>query len=397
MSFLRRLLRGRSDDDEGGWAGERERNVDAELEWLAERVADACIEDTLKLTEALSKRRPGEPLYHYLRARLLALTGREEEAIKELDEAIRLDPSNPELHRMKARLLYGPEAVAEIDVAIKLDPSNPEYRYERAKMMYSLGRLDEALSDLGEAVKLGPDGPKYRYARAKLLAHLNRYEEAASELGEAIRLMPDEPRYRYERAFVLYHLGRYGEALKEIDEAVRLDPERPLYRAARALLLGRLGRRDEAREAMKDLEGALRASLLKDLSLYLGLKGDEGEGGRRDHEAAARRYMAEALAGRRSAEEALWELEMAILDSRGDPEYRYWKAFLLYSMGRHWEALGELGEALRREPDRLEYRALRAIALDGVGNYEGALRELEKALDLHYYENYDRDDPFVPV
>ena len=53
------------------------------------------------------------------------------------------------------------------------------------------GRLQEALLDVDEALKIAPESPHANYNRAAVLADLRRSEEAASAYDRVLALVPE--------------------------------------------------------------------------------------------------------------------------------------------------------------------------------------------------------------
>ena len=82
------------------------------------------------------------------------------------------------------------QALADINEAIRLDPKVSWYYKCRADIYQVRREIDKALADLSEAIRLDPkDGQNYQ-ARAKLYTQKHDAEKAAADTAQAARLQP---------------------------------------------------------------------------------------------------------------------------------------------------------------------------------------------------------------
>lgn len=127
-------------------------------------------------------------------------------ALADYARAIALAPkaANAFAKRGKAHLLYMrdlPRALRDLDTAIRLDPSQADFLVTRASIQASLGEPDKALADLDRAIALAPALEKAWTVRG--LTHFDKGDtaRAIADFGEAIRLAPDEDgNYRFRAA-----------------------------------------------------------------------------------------------------------------------------------------------------------------------------------------------------
>ena len=99
------------------------------------------------------------------------------------------------------------EAIAAYDEAIKIDPNDPDLWHNKGNQLANLGRYEEALSAYDEAIRLKPD---YDYAwlnKGNQLENLERYEEAIAAYDEAIKLKADYIEAIFNKAILLKKLG----------------------------------------------------------------------------------------------------------------------------------------------------------------------------------------------
>jgi tetratricopeptide (TPR) repeat protein len=144
------------------------------------------------------------------------------------------------------------EAIRDVDEAIRFH-ADAKLFLLRGLSYQKLGRLDRALQDFDEAVKMKSDAETFA-ARGLLLKSMRRSEQAADDLSEAIRREPANATLRIARGDILLELGREDAAMADYDEGVRLDPDRIESRFARGvgrLIAGRDGAGDDFRAVLR--------------------------------------------------------------------------------------------------------------------------------------------------
>ncbi|MYK18021.1 tetratricopeptide repeat protein [Candidatus Poribacteria bacterium] len=86
----------------------------------------------------------------------------------------------------------------------------------------ALGRHEEAISDLNEAIRLLPNYAEAYFTRGVSKANLGRHEEAISDLNEAIRLLPNYAEAYFMRGSVKGNLGKKEEAQVDYQIALKI-------------------------------------------------------------------------------------------------------------------------------------------------------------------------------
>jgi tetratricopeptide (TPR) repeat protein len=89
------------------------------------------------------------------------------------------------------------------------------------------GRDEEALAEFLEALRLAPASMNAHNDLANVLSRLGRHQEALDHYRTALRLEPDLPLLHCNLGLLLVKLGRIDEACAEYAEAARLDPRDP--------------------------------------------------------------------------------------------------------------------------------------------------------------------------
>ena len=99
-----------------------------------------------------------------------------------------------------------------------------------------------AVRDFDEAIRLDPDDPQPRVSRSEMYVSIKEYEKAIEDLNEAIRIDPESIQLYHERASLNVILGRREEAINDIDEVIRRSPagveDEQLARAREILVTG---------------------------------------------------------------------------------------------------------------------------------------------------------------
>jgi eukaryotic-like serine/threonine-protein kinase len=139
------------------------------------------------------------------------------------------------------------------------------------------GRLEEALRELGQALRLDPLSPIVRTAVGGCLYRMRRWEQSAETLSEALRANPGFGHTHWSLGRVLLELGRGEEAVKCFQDATKIMGEIPSALAEAGYCHARMGRLDLARSSLRELQrlgGLAWVSPLNAALVHVGL-GDE--------------------------------------------------------------------------------------------------------------------------
>lgn len=198
-------------------------------------------------------------------------SGRLGDAVRELDEAVRLRPEYTAAHRARGIALSGTgrhaEALAAFERALQLDPSDVVSHFERARTLLATERAADAVAAYDRAIALRPDYPAPQINRAIILMDAGRDAEALAAVDRAITLLASGGAVgagRYDLASAhsvkgaaLVKLGRYEEALPAIDYAIDNGPDSWNDHYNKSYALERLGRIAES-ETARGIADSLR-------------------------------------------------------------------------------------------------------------------------------------------
>jgi tetratricopeptide (TPR) repeat protein len=169
---------------------------------------------------------PGYASAHHALANAFSQRGALEEAIKHYNQALALDPGSAKAHYNLGRVLatrgdWG-AAIAQYRKAIELDPLDPDYHNNLGLAVGKQENWDEAVNHFRDALRIDPTYSKAHFNLGRVYAHQGNLGDAAQHLTQALRLQPGAPEIHQSLARVLYLEGKKEEALQHYQEAIRL-------------------------------------------------------------------------------------------------------------------------------------------------------------------------------
>jgi tetratricopeptide (TPR) repeat protein len=183
---------------------------------------------------------------------------RRDEAIKLIDEALRLRPDFAAALCMGGYMLgecRKPESALRFyRRALELDASLTVAHVNAGKLYFSAGRFVEALRSFEAATALAPDDPDAWSSRAGALRELGRLEESLEAAMRALSLRDDFPEAAINLGNALLKLDRPEEALDAYLRASAAAPSSAAARCGQALALRSLGCFSEALTAFEAAE-----------------------------------------------------------------------------------------------------------------------------------------------
>jgi tetratricopeptide (TPR) repeat protein len=166
------------------------------------------------------------------KAHHLMAEGKYADAISLLQQALKKGEANSSYlysqiawAKMKSGKLE--EALKEFDTAIELEPANAHYISERAVCKHLMGKNSLALFDLDYALKLEPENP-YRYSsRAYVRDCIGDTEGAIQDYLKAIELDPEDSIAHNNLGLLEEKLGRMESAKRRFQKADELEEIKP--------------------------------------------------------------------------------------------------------------------------------------------------------------------------
>lgn len=165
----------------------------------------------------------------FCEARILATESKEEEAIKILDSILKRDDGNSDLdsivkvHTLKANCLsfcekYD-EALREFEKVIELEPNHKAAYGRMGEILKNQGKLPQAMEMFNKQIEIYPDLMAY-INRGTLNRFFQKYKSALEDFEEAIKLDPENS-FCYSRVGLIYeHHREFDKALESFDNAL---------------------------------------------------------------------------------------------------------------------------------------------------------------------------------
>jgi Flp pilus assembly protein TadD len=146
------------------------------------------------------------------------IEARREEGRKKLTAYVQSHRNDPVGYYDRAQLSWSTnsqEALHDLEAALRLDPDFVPAHYARAWLLHRLGRTADSLPDLQAAVRLRPKNVRILDQLGLAYLNVDQPSEAEKFLRQALAISPDDPE-------VLLHLGRTLIALDRGTEAQEL-------------------------------------------------------------------------------------------------------------------------------------------------------------------------------
>ena len=213
---------------------------------------EALFRHTLEVTESnyLAHNNLGYALY---------VKGHLDEAIRQFQEAIRLEPDHTDAHNNLGYAFYVKgqmdEAIRQYHEALRLNPDDADAHSNLGIALGNKGQTDEAIRQFQEAIRLKPGHVQAHYNLGIALASKGQMDEAIRQLQEAIRLKPDNAEAHYNLGTALDKKGQIDEAIRQFQEALRLKPD---YAEAHNNLGNALDKKGQTNEAISQSQEAIR-------------------------------------------------------------------------------------------------------------------------------------------
>lgn len=202
--------------------------VDILLARAEAHVRQGRAEDAIADVDTAIKRSPAQARLFAHRAELYRWTNDFERSLTDSNEAIRLDPAKADVFRGRGNAYHQlnqfDRAIEDYNEALRLDPKDAQAFSDRGAAFYFKKDARAAIRDYDEAIRLEPANPYMLSNRASAYKDLGDMERAFRDESEAIRLAPSEPELWSNRGLSHAHNKDYDRAIADYDMAVQLKP-----------------------------------------------------------------------------------------------------------------------------------------------------------------------------
>jgi tetratricopeptide (TPR) repeat protein len=256
----------------------------------------------------------------------------------------------------------------------------------------------EALKIIEEVLRVSPNDPEFMNIRASALHEAGRSSEALEQMERCLEIKPDDDLYLRNKGLILYDTGDYEEAIRTLEKSYSIDAgnSTTLYLISSSYL--ELGNNEKAMEFARkalsvDPRDAELHYLLHRIYDYLG---DEKRSEKELQSAIKfdpdnigyRVEYARELFDDDNREKALLELDKLTTKIGSNPDSYGEKISLLLEYDETYEAMKSCDYALRKWPNISEFHYLKGLTLIDQGNYREALHFIDRALEIYHDDGY---------
>jgi tetratricopeptide (TPR) repeat protein/mono/diheme cytochrome c family protein len=117
------------------------------------------------------------------------------------------------------------EALSHIQEALRLEPRNPQLRYNLANTQLALGRTEEAIRSYQQALAIEPDHPKANNNLAVAFQRLGNLERAVEHYREQLTVTPMDAQAHANLGTALFEQGHLDSADDAFKQALARNPE----------------------------------------------------------------------------------------------------------------------------------------------------------------------------
>ena len=285
---------------------------------------------------------------------LYVQNGRTEEAIPQLREAVRMDPSRRDASDALVRILqdHARTAVESRDYqkvlpllteAEKYAPDNPDIQFELGTVELQMSLWDDAVGAFQRVLKLRANDPLALYNLGRAFMGLPRSEEARQHFARYAEAHPDDASGHCALGMTLAALERVPEARQQFERSIELAPEQTES-------YFRIGLVDLNEKVLDEAATNFRQVLTRDSK----------------HTGALSALGRVAFEQKRYSD-AIDLLQRAIACDDSLREAHYYLGLTFVRVGRKEEADSQLQIATRLEHDEAQHRRTVLRIQDGVG------------------------------
>jgi tetratricopeptide (TPR) repeat protein len=137
--------------------------------------------------------------------------------------------------------------------ALEINPNYVVARLYRAHCLSNAGRHEEAIAEINRAVRLDPLSPILSTLLAEFLYHARRYDQAVTQFHNAVELAPRFWIAHLNFAKVYEQIGEHGRAIAELELARTSSDGNTEPISLLGYVLAKGGRHTEAENALAEL------------------------------------------------------------------------------------------------------------------------------------------------
>ena len=181
----------------------------------------------VSLWEDTVRKSPGKILVHNNLAAIYIGKKRYEDARRELQTILQLEPTYANAYSnlglLHIRQQQWEDAQKEFEQALLYDPSN-DFNYAMIGLVRNnMGRPQEAISYLERAIELKPEMPDYHFTLGNSYRQLKQYDNALKEYRLTLQYQPNNALAHNSIAVVFWEMKMYPLATTALKQALAID------------------------------------------------------------------------------------------------------------------------------------------------------------------------------
>jgi tetratricopeptide (TPR) repeat protein len=314
-----------------------------------------------RLEQGISKYKPGQPEFYVEMGKAESKSGRQNEAIRWFEEALRhRDGFHPALRELAATLAASGNPARAIEIGERAAAQQPPDTVALTNLGNAYlrqGNADRAIEILRSALAVNPDLPNAHNLLGLAWLAKQNPPAAESSFREATRIQPDMAEAHNNLGNLLAGRREYAEAAWHFQKALESDPSYVDAHHSYGLLLVLMRSPDRA---MVELKEAVR---LDPNSAQLHID------------------FADMLLGKGRAAAAEGEYRQAIRFNPGLAEAYYGLGNALAAQRMNGDAVHALQSAIQRNPNYYEAHLALGVAMRKAGNMTESRQHLQKAAE----------------
>ncbi|HSF55956.1 MAG TPA: tetratricopeptide repeat protein [Algoriphagus sp.] len=191
---------------------------------------------------------PDEPDFYAEKGRALARLGDNVPAMETYETALDLNPDHLPAKQGLALVKTGGDEVLleQLDQVIADSSANSQTYKQRGFYRMNHNEYEGAIEDFSLAISLDPEDSESFFYRGKVNSRLKNWVKAEEDYSAAIALEPENPEYYLARGQSRYVNGQFEEALADFTLTISQDPEHASGYYHRGITFQRMGRIGEA-------------------------------------------------------------------------------------------------------------------------------------------------------
>jgi protein O-mannosyl-transferase len=185
------------------------------------------VDEAIKELETAVKLKADSAIYGNLGMALLS-KGQQERAKECYEKAIKINPANAQAHYNLGNIFLAQDlpakAVSEYEMAIKAKPNYAKAYGNLGAAFTQMGQTDKAVGGFRRAVELDSNNVDAHFNLAMALSGKGLFDEAIEHLHKVVELAPQDTIARCRLAEILFVQGKVEQATAEYEQVLKIDP-----------------------------------------------------------------------------------------------------------------------------------------------------------------------------